>query len=246
MLYRALIFLGAFWLLLSQAGCDQAKSQSLAMPTPYRFQPLVSPTPRPAAGMVYKKLPTPAPKPSGWINIQADRWDRATVRPEKQHFVDAIVWRIERNKDRYQAVSKQAGVPWEVIASIHNMEASLSFKTNLSNGDPLTSRTRHVPAGRPPTGSPPFSWEAAAVDALQHDHMGDRNWSSIGSKLQNIEAYNGLGYQHLHGDVPSPYLWSWTSLYDPPRGKFIADGQWSSTASSSQCGAVPILKGLMP
>jgi lysozyme family protein len=57
-------------------------------------------------------------------------------------------------------------VPWELIAALHEREAGGSFKGHLHNGDPLTGRTYHVPAGRPAKGSPPFTWEASAIDAL--------------------------------------------------------------------------------
>lgn len=72
---------------------------------------------------------------------------------------------IQANKDRYVAVSKLTGIPWSFIAVIHNMEASLNFKSHLHNGDPLTARTVQVPAGYPKKGNPPFKWEDSAADA---------------------------------------------------------------------------------
>lgn len=191
---------------------------------------------------VPKAYHTPTPPPaSGWVKIQAQRWDKAQIRPEKEHFVEAITAQIVRSRKRYDTVATATGVPWPVIASIHNMECSLSFRQNLANGDPLTSQTRHVPRGRPP-GIPPFTWEQAAVDALKFDHLDRETWGDIGNELQNVELYNGSGYQRFHPSVPSPYLYSWTSIY--ARGKYVADGQWSSTAVSDQCGVVSLLKCL--
>ncbi len=184
------------------------------------------------------------PKPSpGWIQVQADRWQRATVRPEKVHFTQSIANQIKRGRSRYETVSRSTGVPWQVIGCIHNLEGSLDFRTNLGQGDPLTAQSRHVPRGRPPVPpNPPFSWEYAAEDAIRYDHLDREAWNPIGQELQNIEAWNGTGYQKFHPEIPSPYLWSWTSISRP--GKYISDGKWSSTAVSQQCGASAILKAL--
>lgn len=180
---------------------------------------------------------------TNWLQIQLDRWNASEVRPEKVHYVQALASQIERSRYRYETVSAATGVPWRVVACIHNMEGSLDFRTNLANGDPLTSKTRHVPRGRPP-GNPPFTWEEAAVDALRLDHMDSKSWVDIPHRLNNIELYNGSGYQKYHPRVPTPYLWSWTNLYK--RGKYVADGKWSDTAVSDQCGVVPIFKLLPP
>lgn len=178
-----------------------------------------------------------------WPRVQSARWQQAQIRKEKVHFVTSIAAQVERNRARYEAVSRDTSVPWDVIAVIHNMECSLSFTQNLANGDSIRYKTRHVPAGRP-SGTPPFSWEYCAIDALRYDSMAYKNWHGMGNTLNNIELYNGPGYQRYHPDVPTPYLWSWTTIYS--RGKYVADGHWSSTAVSQQCGCVPILKLLNP
>src|SRR5262249_16489898 len=82
---------------------------------------------------------------------------------------DARVRAMAARKSRYDQVANATGVPWYVVAMIHEMEGGLNFATHLHNGDPLTARTVHVPVGRPPTGSPPFLWEDSAVDALALD-----------------------------------------------------------------------------
>jgi hypothetical protein len=120
------------------------------------------------------------------------------------------------------------------------METGLRFDRHLHNGDPLTRRTTHVPAGRPKDGEPPFEWEASAADALKLRRLGpDTDWSLAGM-LYEIEGFNGWGYRLHHAHVLSPYLWSFSSHY--LSGKYVADGTWSDTAASKQCGAAVILR----
>jgi lysozyme family protein len=210
-------------------------------PTPYRFHPSASPIPTPRTTPAVKPTPLQI-KQVGWIQVQASRWEAAKTRPEKVHFAHAIAAQIIRNRTRYETVSQQTGVPWQIIGAIHSLEADLDFRSNLANGDPLTARTRHVPSGRPPDGKPPFDWTTAAADALIFDDMDKKNWTSIGNWLQNAELYNGPFYEK-HGLI-SPYIHSWDTLYF--RGKIVADGRYSASAVSAQCGVVPILRELLP
>lgn len=174
--------------------------------------------------------------------LQVDRWKRASVPNQHAPKVDAIVARVLAHRGRYEAVSRDTGVPWFVIAGLHNMEASGSFTKHLHEGSPLAGRTRWVPKGRPVSGKPPFTWEFSAADALRYDRMSEVNWRSLDSALYACERYNGTGYLKYHPDVPTPYLWSHTSIYT--RGKYIADGKWSSTAISAQTGVAAIWKRL--
>jgi lysozyme family protein len=129
-----------------------------------------------------------------------------------------------------------------VVGIIHSLEASCDFTRHLHNGDPLTARTTHVPAGRPRTGRPPFTWEASAIDALTLQGFASwKDWSVAGT-LYKLEAYNGFGYRDHHRTVPSPYLWSFSNHYT--RGKYVADGRFSPTAVSQQCGAAVLLRRL--
>ncbi len=165
------------------------------------------------------------------------------ITASKASTVESIINNIKNNKSRYEAVSNLLNIPWYFIAVIHNMESSLNFTKHLHNGDPLTGRTTHVPAGRPKTGNPPFSWEDSASDALQmmNLHTWD-NWSLAGL-LYKLEAYNGWGYRTKHPHVLSPYLWSFSNHYT--KGKYIADGTWSETAVSGQCGTAVILRRMV-
>jgi lysozyme family protein len=152
--------------------------------------------------------------------------------------INSYVARINENKERYQEVSLQTGVPWYFIAVIHAMECSLSFNQHLHNGDSLKERTHQVPAGRPKTGNPPFTWEYSAVDALAYDNLTTWHDWSIEGMLYKLEAYNGWGYRS-HG-INSPYLWSGTQHYT--KGKYGSDGHYNPELVSKQVGAAVLLK----
>jgi lysozyme family protein len=172
--------------------------------------------------------------------LQENRWDSAKVSAIKRFEANQIVDRILANKSRYESVDKSTNVPWQIISSLHNMEASGSFKKHLHEGSLLTGRTRYIPKGRPKTGKPPFTWEYSAIDALNYDKMGEVRWSYLDDTLYAIERYNGTGYLRFHINTPTPYLWAGSSIERP--GKYVADNKWSSTARSSQIGVAAILK----
>lgn len=155
---------------------------------------------------------------------------------------DAIVAKLNAQRRQYEAAARPLNAPWYVVGLIHNMESGMDFSTHLHNGDPLTYRTKNVPAGRPTKGSPPFSWEESATDALTMKGFGRwKDWSVPGI-LYKLEEYNGWGYREHHPEVLSPYLWSFSNHYT--RGKYVADGTFSVTAASRQCGAAVLLKRL--
>jgi lysozyme family protein len=153
-----------------------------------------------------------------------------------QEVVDAIL----DNRNRYETVSQTSTVPWYVIAVIHNMECSLSFKEHLHNGDPLKKKTVNVPAGRPPGWDGTGTWEESALDALSYDNLTSWTDWSIPGICYKLEGYNGWGYRN-HG-IHTPYLWSFTNQYTS--GKYVADGVWSESAVSDQCGCAAVLRRL--
>ena len=165
------------------------------------------------------------------------------IRPASAAIVEAIIKKILENKNRYQKAADSLDIPWFFIAVIHNMESSLDFNKHLHNGDPLTQRTFHVPAGRPANGTPPFTWEVSAIDALSMRKLGAATDWSLAGVLYQLEAYNGWGYRLKHPEVKSPYLWSFSNHYSS--GKYIADGTWSDTAVSKQCGAAVLLRRMV-
>ncbi len=162
-----------------------------------------------------------------------------SVRPERDEASAFHLAMIRKSRDRYEAAGACVGVPWFFIAVTHALESSFNFRAHLHNGDfPLSSRTRQVPAGRPLKWLPPSDWESSAVDALRlMGFAGQGDWS-LERTLYRLEAYNGFGYRRI--GVPTPYLWSFSQHYD--RGKFVADGKFSRTARSQQCGAAVMLK----
>ncbi len=162
------------------------------------------------------------------------------VRAERVNTVNEIIKKLLININRYQNVGEATGIPWYFVAVIHNMEANISFNRHMHNGDPLTGRTLQVPAGRPVKGNPPFTWEVSAIDALTLKKLGPQTDWSLAGTLYQLEGYNGWGYRLYHPYVPTPYLWSFSNHYKS--GKYIADGTWSDSAISKQCGAAVLLR----
>jgi lysozyme family protein len=195
-----------------------------------------------------KKAPTLAEIGSDYWQLFLD----CQVRPEKLAEVTRIVTLISGNRSRYAAVAAGLGTtPWWFVALIHAMEASLDFTKHLHNGDPLTARTTHVPAGRPidnpaadltkgPSAKNPYTWEESAQDALRMKQLNTWTDWTIRASLYKLEGYNGWGYREYHPSVLSPYLWSYTNHYS--QGKYAADGKWSASLVSKQPGAAAILR----
>ena len=183
-----------------------------------------------------------AAQPADHDARQVSRWKAAQFQAHRYREVQSICDRIQQNMGRYRYIEARTGVPWHVTAGLHNMEASGSFTKHLHEGSPLRNRTRWVPKGRPKTGTPPFTWEYSAEDALRYDRMGEKSWHSLGPALSACEGYNGWGYAKYHTSTPTPYLWAGTTVERP--GKYVADGKWSSTARSAQIGVAAIWKEL--
>jgi lysozyme family protein len=170
------------------------------------------------------------------------RFASCAVRPERKREIEALITRMLKSQDRYQQLAIVTGVPWFVIAVIHNMECGGRFDCHLHNGDPLSARTVQVPAGRPHDGQPPFTWEASAKDALLYQGFDVwKDWSSIAGMLYKLEAYNGFGYRKHN--VPSPYLWGGSQHY--VQGKYVQDGLFSTTAVSKQIGVAVVIRRML-
>jgi lysozyme family protein len=169
----------------------------------------------------------------------AERWAQAKFTRSTK--INAEAAKIESNRSRYEAVSNLTGVPWDVIGVIHYRESSGDFKGVLHNGQKIIGtgkKTTIVPKGRGPFST----WEEAAVDALVNTPpyaAKNTDWS-IGSTLDLLERYNGLGYR-MKG-LPSPYLWAGTDQYK--KGKYVADGKYDPEHVDQQLGVGPILMKL--
>jgi lysozyme family protein len=160
-----------------------------------------------------------------------------TVNPSRQTEFRRIAKRLFDAKERYVSVQNKTGVPWYMIAVAHEREASQNWNTQLAQGDPLHRKSTHVPRGM----GPYDTWEEGALAAVNQSGLSKvKDWR-LEKVLYYLERFNGWGY-HNHG-VPSAYLWAGSSAYR--RGKYIADGVWSSTAVDTQSGCAPIIKYLM-
>jgi lysozyme family protein len=171
---------------------------------------------------------------------QVARWRDAKLNPKWSIASDKAVTLFTRTRDVYDRLEKARGngVPAQFIFGFHMRESDNSFRCHLHEGSPLTHRTRDVPKNRPPVWAPPFDWFTSALDALyDYEHLERRDWQHAQPALQAAESYNGLGYQRR--GVPSPYLWSGTTIYQG--GKYVRDGVWSATALDQQLGVCAVL-----
>lgn len=171
----------------------------------------------------------------------AELWHNMDIHPAKLASIEAVANKIISFKDKYEVISQLTTVPWYMIGLLHLRESGNDFNTHLHNGDPLSARTVHVPAGYPKTGNPPFTFEYSAVDALKKEGL-DRvtDWG-IERIAYYFEKFNGFGYRGK--GVNSPYLWAGTDNYT--KGKYIRDRVYSATVVDTQLGVMPILKVIL-
>lgn len=179
-----------------------------------------------------------------------DLFSKCATLPDVARAVDRVAAIAIANRARYDVAAAATGVPWFVIAAIHNLECSQRFDQHLHNGDPLKAKTVNVPAGRP--AKFPCSWEESAIDALEFEGFDRwRDWSIAGT-LFKLESYNGFGSRN-HG-VHTPYLWSGSfadangdGRLQPGEapiyvgGKYVRDRVWDANAKSQQIGAAVLL-----
>lgn len=165
------------------------------------------------------------------------RWANAKLTRDFSKVAHHLI--APKAKARYQSVSASTGVPWAVIAVIHQRECSQDWRGSLAQGDPWDRVSVHVPAGRGPF----RSWEEAAIDALTDCSpyaARNKDWS-IGQTLSKLEQYNGLGYAAR--GRPSPYIWSGTDQYR--RGKYVRDGVYDPDVVDTQPGCAGLLMTMM-
>jgi lysozyme family protein len=198
----------------------------------------------PAAGPVGSLQGPLASKDYAQIKDEYQAWfDACEVRPGQQGAVDYYVKKLTQGQPSYEQVGQDLnGIPWYFIGVIHGMECGFNFNGHMHNGDPLSARTVHVPAGRPQTGAPPFTWRQSARDALIMKGFQQVTDWSMPHILYFLELYNGMGYR-MRG-AATPYLWSFSNLYSA--GKFVQDGHFDPDAVSKQCGAALMLKAVAP
>lgn len=163
----------------------------------------------------------------------ADRWVKAKF-TRSSEFIP-VAKRLVASKARYKTIEGRTGVPWFVIAVIHERESSQNWSKSIAQGDPWNKVSTHVPKGRGPF----KSFEDAAVDALVNCAPYASKWKdwSAGGTCTLLEQYNGLGYANK--GLPSPYIWSGTDQY--VSGKYVADGVFSPTAVDKQLGCAGLI-----
>jgi len=169
-------------------------------------------------------------------------FDTCKTGTSRQADVSTTVRNIAAKRGRYETLQKALGVPWAFVGVVHSLEAGLRFDRHLHNGDPLTARTVHEPSGRP-VGTPPFTWEKSAQDALTLKRLNEWSDWSLAGILYELEEYNGFGYRLYHPDIRSPYLWSFSNHYQ--KGKYVSDGKYDPNAVSQQCGGAVLLRAMV-
>ena len=175
------------------------------------------------------------------VKAEYDRlWDTCEIRADRRASAAAIADRVVTHRGRYDAAGSPLGIPWYVVGIIHQLESSGDFAKHLHNGDPLTARTVQQPAGRPRTGQPPFTWEFSAKDALVGDGLSSWHDWTISGTLFVFERFNGFGYRKPTINIPTPYLWSFSTHYT--KGKYVHDNEYDPNAVSAQCGTAVLLR----
>lgn len=171
------------------------------------------------------------------ISTEGSRWKGAAIQDNKKTSFHLVASRLiaPAAKAAYQRVEARTGVPWFAIAVIHERESSQNFARQLSQGDPLSQVSVHVPRGRGPF----KSFEDGAYDALVNCAPKAARWTdwSIGGILTILEEYNGLGYAGM--GRASPYIWAGTNEY--ASGKYTSDGHYDASAVDSQLGCAGLL-----
>lgn len=181
------------------------------------------------------------------IAANAKRWQNAKVTRGPEF--GPVAKRLCASKDRYLVIAATTGVPWFVIAVIHEREASQRFDRQLGQGDPLNQVSTHDPKGRGPFLNHPNdlpgqdAFYRGAVDALTDCGPFAARWSdwSAGGTMALLEQYNGLGYAAK--GLPSPYVWSGTDQYRS--GKYVADHVFDPAVVDSQLGCAGLIKAMM-
>lgn len=170
------------------------------------------------------------------------RWQKCQITPDRMNEAAQVAKRLvaPTAKGIYSQIQELTGVPWWVVAVIHEREASQSWMANIAQGDPWGHVSRHVPKGRGPF----HSFVDAAVDALKNCAPKAADWKdwSAGGTLTILEEYNGLGYEEYHAEA-SPYIWGATN--QEQRGKYVGDGEYSAATWDTQLGCAAMLQAMM-
>lgn len=175
---------------------------------------------------------------SEYVNL----WQEMEIKESEQAAVDETADKIIANRERYEQVSAKTGVPWYFIGIVHNRESGMNFTKHLHNGDSLKARTRRDPPGHPKKGTPPFTWEESAEDALRIKKLQNIKEWTVDRLAYEFERFNGFGYRN-NTSIKSPYLWAKSNHYT--RGKYIRDHVYSVNAVDQQIGCMVLFKAIV-
>ena len=175
---------------------------------------------------------------AAYVVANEKRWGAMRVDQSKVGLIDRVARRLVASdaKSRYRHLERQTGVPWPVVAVIHEREAAQRWDRSIAQGDPWNRVSTHVPKGRGPFAS----FVAAAIDALTKCAPFAARWKNwtYGGAITLLIMYNGLGYDRR--GLPSPYAWAGSNQY--ARGKYVADGVFDPNEVDRQLGCAPLLK----
>jgi lysozyme family protein len=179
-------------------------------------------------------------------------WPTAKIVPSRLKEVNAVAARLvaPAAKARYLEIEKATGVPWYIVAIIHEREASQNFSCQLGQGDRLNEVSRHTPRGMGPyydhPNDPPLqdAFYRCAVDVLFNSAPFAAKWKdwTIGGALTLTVTFNGIGYETYHHEC-SPYDWGATTVEE--EGKYSSDGKYSPSMWDTQVGCAAMLKQMM-
>lgn len=167
----------------------------------------------------------------------ATMWDAMEITRDESA-MEKTVNRIIAFRAAYEEVERMTNVPWYIVGIMDMREGGGGACKHLHNGDSLKRPTRQVPANRP-AGKGPFTFQQSACDALQIKGLDKITEWTVERMALEFERYNGFGYRQYR-KIVSPYLWGGTNHQQ--RGKYVADGVYSTAVMDPQHGCMPLLK----
>lgn len=187
------------------------------------------------------------------VAANAKRWAAMHIKAERLAEIDAAAARLcaADAKARYVQIAAATGVPWHVVAVIHEREAGgpPHWDRQLAQGDPLDEVSTHEPKGLGPFHNHPDdppgqdAFYRGALVALKDAPPQLAKWTdwSAGGTLAALETMNGLGYANQ--GVPSAYIWSGSDQY--VSGKYVRDHVYDPNAVDVQLGCAPLISRMM-
>ena len=178
-------------------------------------------------------------------------WNNCFIPKENYPKIDKVLNRMSKMTKEYKEIERLTGVPYYIVAAIHEMEASCRPNVYLGNGDSLFDKNGNgLKSVNVPKGRGPFkNFIEGALDALTASNRWKITDWSIEHVLFKCETYNGMGYWNngmkLYGHpINSPYLWAGSNNYGkkPHTGRYVGDGNWQHEAISQRIGIGTILK----